>query len=868
MPDSHSQIAALKQDVDQILKGQAELPGFEPLKQLHDKLTNKHLFDQARLLLSYALNEPHTFTPEQQLTLGQKQVIATYKDKTLNRSIRLEQARDLLTEIDPPDSSDNSETLGIAGAIHKRIFERDNDVSQLAHARAYYQQGYQLSAAKGWSDKGYCAINFAYVLDQLALIAQSPIATDARHASDGDMATQVRKEIIAHLVDGKQVHGYPIIDYNEQSQNWWFLVTLAEAYLGLGDYDKAYTQLQKAINLEAMQSWQRESAAKQFARLLHLRKNGKIVRQQNRTVAQSEQQMHDLSQSELRLIALFFNPATADTPTEPMPQVTAIMQGKTGLALSGGGFRASLYHIGVLAALAEQDQLRHIEVISCVSGGSIIGMHYYLALKALLESKPDKQISQQDYIKLVNQIETDFLRGVQRNIRTRALRNPLSLLKMAFKGTYSLTKRIGELYVQELYSRLDTDKPLPTFMDQLPIYPCVAEKQQDMDFHPQQGNWQRSAKVPVLVINATTVNTGHNWQFTATWMGEPPEVIDQRHDTNYRLRRMYYDTSNPNLRVTIGDAVAASSCVPGLFPPLQLQTLYEGEQVTLVDGGVFDNQGTASLLEQDCDSILTSDASGQLEAHTQPSQGRFATTMRTSEILQARLRSAQHRELKARTQSGQLNSLMYIHLKQDLCSTDKDWIGAPSSSPAQTPTTATEYGIQRDYQQAIASLRTDLDSFSDNEAFALMYSGYCMTRTHFKQSTTPTDNPNKWRFKASCIAKDMVQPEPKPALLKQLKVGSKLFFKAWYLSKPLKYTFVFVFPLCIALLSFPTLFNWVKEWQPSWLSSLKDAASFLFYAILTGVLGTTALTILHLLVFDRVFLRKGRDRPRDKDSTQ
>ncbi|TMP28955.1 patatin, partial [Pseudoalteromonas rubra] len=56
-----------------------------------------------------------------------------------------------------------------------------------------------------------------------------------------------------------------------------------------------------------------------------------------------------------------------------MPQVSAIMQGKTGLALSGGGFRASLYHIGVLAALAEQDQLRHIEVISCVSGGSIIG---------------------------------------------------------------------------------------------------------------------------------------------------------------------------------------------------------------------------------------------------------------------------------------------------------------------------------------------------------------------------------------------------------------------------------------------------------------------------------------------------------------
>ena len=47
--------------------------------------------------------------------------------------------------------------------------------------------------------------------------------------------------------------------------------------------------------------------------------------------------------------------------------------GKVGLALSGGGFRAPLFHIGVLARLVELNLLRQIEVISCVSGGSIIG---------------------------------------------------------------------------------------------------------------------------------------------------------------------------------------------------------------------------------------------------------------------------------------------------------------------------------------------------------------------------------------------------------------------------------------------------------------------------------------------------------------
>ena len=62
-----------------------------------------------------------------------------------------------------------------------------------------------------------------------------------------------------------------------------------------------------------------------------------------------------------------------------------IEKGKLGIALSGGGFRAAFFHIGVLARLAEHDLLRHVAVISCVSGGSIIGAFYYLKVKQLLE---------------------------------------------------------------------------------------------------------------------------------------------------------------------------------------------------------------------------------------------------------------------------------------------------------------------------------------------------------------------------------------------------------------------------------------------------------------------------------------------------
>ena len=50
-----------------------------------------------------------------------------------------------------------------------------------------------------------------------------------------------------------------------------------------------------------------------------------------------------------------------------------------GLALSGGGFRASIFHMGVLKYLAEKNKLEEISYISSVSGGSLlIGLIYSL----------------------------------------------------------------------------------------------------------------------------------------------------------------------------------------------------------------------------------------------------------------------------------------------------------------------------------------------------------------------------------------------------------------------------------------------------------------------------------------------------------
>jgi predicted acylesterase/phospholipase RssA len=125
--------------------------------------------------------------------------------------------------------------------------------------------------------------------------------------------------------------------------------------------------------------------------------------------------------------------------------VASAFAGKIGLALSGGGFRAALFHIGVLARLAECVLLRRIEYFSCVSGGSIIGAHFYLELRKLLTEKPDDAITRADYVQIVQKVEKDFLDGVQRNIRTRVAAEWLTNLKMIFLPNYSRTIRVGEL---------------------------------------------------------------------------------------------------------------------------------------------------------------------------------------------------------------------------------------------------------------------------------------------------------------------------------------------------------------------------------------------------------------------------------------
>ncbi len=843
-----------------ILRGKADKPNNSEILELTAQLKKEKAFGYARKLIGLARATPDPEIDDQlKLKLAQQHALCTYKDPDLPINDRLQQALEMLEAADTLQKTKNQETLGLAGSIFKRKWEADGQKQNLERSLSFYERGYKQGPA---NDYGYTGINAAYVLDQLASM-EAAQATEAGTLSELArdrrlQAENIRNELVNILPDLAQTD-------DSLASQYWFLVTIAEAYYGLIRYREAEPWLEQAAALPEIPPWEYETTARQLTSISRLQNDveGKIDK-----VEDSEA---------WKVLQTFLG--------DNFEGVKSAFVGKVGLGLSGGGFRASLFHIGVLARLAELDALRHVEVISCVSGGSIVGAHYYLEIRKLLKEKADDQIRREDYIEIVNRISKDFLAGVQRNIRTRVAAEFTTNLKMIFTRNYSRTERVGELYEEELYSRVnDGEGQQDRWLNDLFIQP----KGEVENFAPKHDNWRRASKVPMLILNATTLNTGHNWQFTASWMGEPPIAINTDVDGNYRLRRMYYKEAPPDhRRIRLGHAVAASACVPGLFEPIVLDKLYEDVTVRLVDGGVHDNQGIMGLLEQDCTVIIVSDASGQMGTQDDPSRGLLGVPLRSNSILMARVREAEYRELEARNRSSLLRKLVYLHLKKDLEIDPKDWIDCKephdmlnTTRPVNGSNSDTSYGIPKGIQEKIAGIRTDLDSFSDKEAFALMTSGYRMAELeferHFETLSTDSDDPPNWPFlKVEDSFKD---PEESIKMLELLKVAGNTALKIWLLSKPLK-----IIGVIISLAAVTAFIVASYIWPSIPLVTLGMIGTTVFFFIIGLLVGKTILQIvnfretltqiaigigmsilgwavarLHLHVFDKWFLRFGK----------
>lgn len=559
---------------------------------------------------------------------------------------------------------------------------------------------------------------------------------------------------------------------------------------------------------------------------------------------------------------------------------------KLGLALSGGGFRASFFHLGVLARMAELGLLRHIEVLSCVSGGAILGALYYVHLKRLLEAKADVDVGDEDYVHLLERIERDFVAAVQTNIRMRTFVNPLKNIRMT-RPDYSRSDRIGELYDRLLYRpALAPGRDRMIEMRELKIFPFRDRP----DFYPRAHNAERRARVPILLLNATTLNTGHNWRFEASTMGAPaaatPAELDV--DKNARLLRpaSYADVTPRQQNVELGLAVAASAGVPGVFPPLALSGLYEGLRVELVDGGVHDNQGVRGLLDERCTHVIVSDASGQMEDVPTPATRILPVLSRTNDVLMDRVREEELLDLLQQRPTP----AALLHLRKELAVATVPYIdpaGRPARAPGTPPMRRTSYGVDVRVQDRLSRVRTDLDSFTDVEAFSLMLDGYLMSGAPLTSALAQAipdarPAPGRWRFLA---ARDLAA-QPTAAYLRQLDVARQKLFKVFRLS---------LLTMAVTLLAVLVVLGVGGWWQwpalgrlwrtPVSVGTLVTAAILLALGFIPRLSRTVACLAflrspteyvlrfvargllpalgagfvwLHLQVFDRLFLRLGR----------
>lgn len=464
---------------------------------------------------------------------------------------------------------------------------------------------------------------------------------------------------------------------------------------------------------------------------------------------------------------------------------------KIGLALSGGGFRASLFHIGVLARLAEMDVLKNVHVLSTVSGGSIIGAYYYLKIKELLEGNrkdlTDRQgrITRNSYVAIIREIETEFLAGVQNNLRARLFADAVSNGKMVVNDEYSRSDRMGDLYDEFFYQsfvKSPTQKRI--LLEDIKITP---HGEDGASFDPVEYNKTAEFKVPVLTINATSLNTGNSWHFTTSWIGESEPTLDI--NTNVVLKFLRLDGIYPQKpgflpeqdvtdaqkalraakfrQIRLADAVAASACVPGVFKPLAIHDLYwnsRGEEIVvqLVDGGVFDNQGIDTLTKAECDYVICSDGSGQIEDELDPVTKLFSVVNRSNSILMKRVREETIENLLSGKCAKKGWSL--LHLRQ-LCRGDIVYPAVPG--PVDRSNKEKHDGLV----YRLSNIRTDLDTFSDIEAYTLMYHGYMLVHEGLRvRGEAPRQ---EWKFLA--IA-PLLASEP-GRILEHLRIGAQVGFK-------------------------------------------------------------------------------------------
>jgi len=299
---------------------------------------------------------------------------------------------------------------------------------------------------------------------------------------------------------------------------------------------------------------------------------------------------------------------------------------KIGLSLSGGGYRATIYHLGTLRKLREMKILDKVDVISTISGGSITGAYY--GLKGNDFDAFDKG--------LISIVKKSIIRGIYFSFRFICIITVL-LIILGLIILLSITN----------YAWISVPLLLITVFTiiryQFKIFPVsrIINKLYSKWFFDGK-TLKDLNKTPIIAINATNVETGTPFTFSKNKMS----------DSAYEYPK---DKSKPIKFIPdefpISLAVTSSTCVPFAFTPINIEKKfyqneedYEKIKPCLVDGGVYDNQGVHKLTHGNssyvCDIVIVSDA-GNMMPRINSFSNVIQLLVRTSDIFMNRIKNYQ-----------------------------------------------------------------------------------------------------------------------------------------------------------------------------------------------------------------------------------
>jgi len=262
---------------------------------------------------------------------------------------------------------------------------------------------------------------------------------------------------------------------------------------------------------------------------------------------------------------------------------------RLGLALSGGGFRSAAFHLGVFRALEELRLLDKLDLITCVSGGSIAG-----GFLAAHWKSPTVLTDLETYLSTKSIAVSSVIAGLLSPFETRL-------------------EKLAETYDRDLFQ----GKTLSALRNGPRIY-----------------------------FNATNLATGNMFFFVAG------KALARGGDAGETLGEHEAGTAAAST-FPISRAVAASSAFPPVFPPLRIDAeAYPtslSDYVTLSDGGIYDNLGVNPLLRFDrnpLDYCIVSDGGKPFSIATEPTESGAIVLRQAIDILMEQVRGLQFTRLQ------------------------------------------------------------------------------------------------------------------------------------------------------------------------------------------------------------------------------